>query len=192
MSTRLLLLVAISALTLAACKGTQAPDAAQSPATPAATADARAPATPPATAPTTAAASVVAENAWSRATPPGAPVAGGYVTLRNQSSTPDRLVAVESPASAQVELHDMRMDGGVMKMRRLDDGLALPPGETVVLGPGGTHLMFIGPHAPFEVGKPVMATLVFEHAPRVELRFDVRAMGAAAPDDDHHHAGHMQ
>lgn len=85
----------------------------------------------------------------------------------------------------------MNMDDGVMKMRRLDEGLALPPGKKVVLGPGSIHLMFIAPHAPFEVGKPVTATLIFEHAPRLDVRFEVRSMGASEPDD-HGHGDHMR
>ncbi|MCC8536601.1 copper chaperone PCu(A)C [Xanthomonas axonopodis pv. poinsettiicola] len=171
-----LMIGALSALTLAACERAPAPEANS----------AKAVATPA----STTAAAVVASDAWSRATPPGAPVAGGYLTLRNQSATPDRLVAVESPASAKVEIHEMRMEAGVMRMRHLEQGLVLPSGETVVLGPGGMHLMFIAPYAPFEEGKPVVATLVFERAPRLEVHLQVRAMGASAPDADPH-ARHM-
>ncbi|MEQ7892597.1 copper chaperone PCu(A)C [Xanthomonas arboricola] len=173
MQTRVLCLMALSVFGLAACQPAQ--QSAANNATPA---------KPPVTTePSSATATVAATNAWSRATPPGAPVAGGYVTLHNQAAKPDRLLAVESSASAQVEIHEMSMDGGMMKMRRLDDGLALPAGQDVVLGPGGIHLMFIAPHVPFEVGQPVTATLIFEHAPRVDVRFDIRAMGASEPAD---------
>ncbi|MFC7521033.1 copper chaperone PCu(A)C [Xanthomonas populi] len=150
MKARVLFLLALSALSLAACQRAQEPGASATPTEK----------TSASTAPTSAMARVLATDAWSRATPPGAPVAGGYVSLQNQSTVPDRLVAIASPASAQVEIHEMNMDNGVMKMRRLDEGLALPPGEKVVLGPGSIHLMFIAPHAPFEVGKPVTATLI--------------------------------
>ncbi|MCL1528569.1 copper chaperone PCu(A)C [Xanthomonas nasturtii] len=180
MKLHMLMMATLSALTLVACERAPAPESSPAPAA----------VTPTATAAPAAAAAVVASDAWSRATPPGAPVAGGYLTLRNQSATPDRLVAVESPASAHVEIHEMRMEAGVMKMRHLEQGLVLPPGEPVVLGPGGMHLMFIAPHAPFEEGKPVVATLVFEHAPRVEVHFAVRPMGVSAPDADSH-AQHM-
>ena len=181
MKARVLLLFVLSALGLVACQRTQEPGASA-----ASTEKASAAAVP-----ASALALVVATDAWSRATPPGAPVAGGYVSLQNQSSLPDRLIAVESSASAQVEIHEMNMDDGVMKMRRLDEGLALPPGKKVVLGPGSIHLMFIAPHAPFEVGKPVTATLIFEHAPRLDVRFEVRSMGASEPDD-HGHGDHMR
>ncbi|PPV04832.1 hypothetical protein XBLMG947_3990 [Xanthomonas bromi] len=124
---------------------------------------------------------VQASQAWSRATPPGAVVGGGYLTLRNGADVPDRLVAVESAASARVEIHEMHMEGEVMKMRRLDDGLALPARGTVQLQPSGMHLMFIEPHAPFVVGKPIEATLVFQNAQRVNVQFDVQPMGADAP-----------
>ncbi|APP75488.1 transporter [Xanthomonas vesicatoria ATCC 35937] len=180
MKVHLLMASALSVLSMVACERTPAPEANPAPAAEA----------PASTAAPTPEPVVVASGAWSRATPPGAPVAGGYLTLRNQSATPDRLVAVESPASAQVEIHEMTMDAGVMKMRHLEQGLVLPPGKDVVLGNGGTHLMFIAPHAPFEQGKPVVATLVFEHAPRVEVQFDVRPMGASAPDAGSHDA-HM-
>ncbi|WP_295925676.1 copper chaperone PCu(A)C [uncultured Xanthomonas sp.] len=124
---------------------------------------------------------VQASQAWSRATPPGAAVGGGYVTLHNEADVPDRLVAVESAASTRVEIHEMRMEGDVMKMRKLDDGLALPAHGTVVLQPGGNHLMFIEPRAPFVAGKPIEATLVFQKAPRVTVQFDVQPMGTEAP-----------
>ncbi|MBO9855122.1 copper chaperone PCu(A)C [Xanthomonas sp. A1809] len=126
---------------------------------------------------------VQVSHAWSRATPPGAAVGGGYVTLRNDADLPDRLVAVESAASARVEIHEMRMEGDVMKMRRLDDGLALPAHGTVQLQPGGNHLMFIEPHSPFVVGKPIKATLVFQNAPRVSVQFDVQPMGSEEPSN---------
>jgi len=124
---------------------------------------------------------VEASQGWSRATPPGAAVGGGYVTLRNQADAPDRLLAVESAASARVEIHEMRMEGEVMKMRRLDDGLELPAHATVVLQPGGNHLMFIEPHAPFVVGQPLQAKLVFQNAPPLTVQFEVMPMGAEAP-----------
>lgn len=127
---------------------------------------------------------VHASQAWARATPPGAAVGAGYVTLRNDADTADKLVAIRSEASARVEIHEMRMDGDVMKMRHLDEGLALPPHATVVLQPSGNHLMFIEPRAPFVAGTPVEATLTFQNAPPVTVRFDVKPMGADGPGED--------
>ncbi|QHG85873.1 MULTISPECIES: copper chaperone PCu(A)C [Xanthomonas] len=145
----------------------------------------------PAPTPPAANAAVQVDHAWSRATPPGAAVGGGYLTLRNHAKAADRLLKVESAASARVEIHEMRMEGDVMKMRQLDNGLELPAGQAVTLAPGGNHLMFIELHSPLVAGTPIEATLRFEHAPSVTVRFDVLPMGADAPGADasmqHHH-----
>lgn len=122
---------------------------------------------------------------WSRATPATAPSAGGYLALANKGDAPDRLVAIESPAAKQVEIHEMKMDGAVMRMRELDQGVALAPGQTVELKPGGFHVMFIGLKAPFVKGQSVPATLVFEKAGKVEIQFEVEALGAAGPTAHH-------
>lgn len=118
------------------------------------------------------------EAAWTRATPPGAPVAGGFATLRNAGAQPDRLVAVESSAAERVEIHEMREAEGLMKMRALPQGLPLPAKAIVELKPGSYHLMFIAPKRPFAEGDVVMATLRFERAGAVQVPFPVRAMGA--------------
>jgi copper(I)-binding protein len=80
---------------------------------------------------------------WTRATPPAARAGGGYLTVTNHGQTADRLVGVSSPASGRVEIHTMEVAGGAMKMREFPDGLAIPPGKTVKLEPGGFHLMLI-------------------------------------------------
>jgi hypothetical protein len=123
---------------------------------------------------------LVIESAWARATPPGAPVAGGFLTVRNTGPTDDRLLSATSPDAGKVELHEMRMDGGMMRMRRLDDGLAIAAGGTLALAPGGIHLMFIAPKHPFVAGQPVTATLRFERGGERTVRFEVRALGAGA------------
>lgn len=123
---------------------------------------------------------LVIETPWARATPPGAPVAGGFLVVRNTGQADDRLVSATSPDAEKVELHEMRMDGGVMRMRRMDEGLAIAAGGTLSLAPGGYHLMFIGPKHPFVAGQTVTATLRFEHGGERTVRFDVRAMGAGA------------
>jgi periplasmic copper chaperone A len=120
------------------------------------------------------------ESPWARATPPGAPVAGGFLVVRNTGKADDRLVSATSPDADKVEIHEMRMDGGVMRMRRIDDGLAIAAGGTLTLAPGGYHLMFIGPKHPFAAGQTVTATLRFERGGERTVRFDVRAMGAGA------------
>ncbi len=124
---------------------------------------------------------IALDQAWARATPPGAPVAGGFVTIRNTAKRADRLLSATSPDARLVEIHEMNMDNGVMRMRRIDDGLPIVPNGTLELKPGGYHLMFIGPKHPFVQGETITATLRFEHAGTHEVRFDVRAMGSAAP-----------
>lgn len=124
---------------------------------------------------------LVIESPWARATPPGAPVAGGFLTVRNTGKADDRLLSATSPDAGKVEIHEMRMDGGMMRMRRLDDGLPIAAGGTLALAPGGVHLMFIGPTHPFVAGQAVTATLRFARGGERTVRFEVRALGAGAP-----------
>ena len=118
---------------------------------------------------------------WSRATPSTAPSAGGFLTLTNKGNAPDRLIAIETPAAKQAEIHEMKMDGAVMRMREIENGVVLPPGQTVELKPGGYHVMFIGLKAPFVKDQNVSATLVFEKAGRIDIEFQVDALGATQP-----------
>ncbi len=83
------------------------------------------------------------EAPWARATPGGAQVAGGFMKITNTGSEPDRLVGGTVPFAGRFEVHEMTMDGGVMKMRELSKGLEIKPGETVELKPGGYHVMFM-------------------------------------------------
>lgn len=126
-------------------------------------------------------------DAWARETPAGAPVGGGYLLIDNAGDSDDRLLAVESTASARVEIHQMQTVDGVMQMRHLADGLAVPARSLVELKPGGNHLMFIEPGQPFTAGSTIEATLVFEKAGRVPVSLPVRALGDAG---DAVHAGH--
>lgn len=121
-------------------------------------------------------------EAWSRETPPGAGVAGGFLRLVNLGKREDRLLEVSSDAAARVEIHEVRSEGGMMRMRQLRDGLPLPAGATVKLQPGGYHLMFIAPTRPFKQGQTVTAKLRFEHAGTTTVRFQVRALGAKSYD----------
>jgi copper(I)-binding protein len=122
---------------------------------------------------------VAATDAWCRATPPGAQAAGCFLNLT--ASAADRLVAVESDAGASAEIHTMSMTDGIMRMRRLEDGLALPAGQAAVLKPGAEHLMIIGPKAPLIEGQTVTMTLTFDKAAPVTVAAPVRAMGAPLP-----------
>jgi hypothetical protein len=118
---------------------------------------------------------------WARATPKGAPVAGGYMSITNTGTTSDRLIGGSSPAAGRFEIHEMRMTNGTMQMRPLSNGLEIPAGQTVELKPGSYHVMFMQLKQPFEKGQRVKGTLVFEKAGAVEVEFDVEAIGATTP-----------
>jgi copper(I)-binding protein len=111
---------------------------------------------------------------WSRPTPPRAPTAAGYLTVTNSGHAPDTLVGASSPEAAALELHESSMAGGVMRMRAVPEGLAIAPGQTVKLEPGGYHFMFIGPKKPFAVGDHIPATLRFRRAGTVKVEFEVQ------------------
>lgn len=121
------------------------------------------------------------ETPWSRATPGGAKVAGGFMKITNTGAQPDRLVSASTTISGVTEIHEMKMTDGVMKMRALGDGLVIAPGQTVELKPGGYHVMFIDLKAPIVKGTPFKAKLVFEKAGEIEVEFGVEAIGAPAP-----------
>ena len=113
------------------------------------------------------------ENAWARATAPGQIAGSGYFTLINAGDQPDQLIAVSTPIAAQAEIHRTSMDGGVMRMRELTEGLALPARSRVELKPGGTHLMFMSLQSPFVAGSSFPVTLKFRTAGEVTLRLRV-------------------
>jgi hypothetical protein len=124
---------------------------------------------------------LVITQAWSRATPSGAKVAGGYLTIENKGTAPDRLIGVSAEIAGKADVHEMAMDNGVMKMRQLDKGLAIDPGKTVKLAPGGYHLMLQELKGPFKEGEKVPVTLQFEKAGKVNVTLDVQGVGAQAP-----------
>jgi len=129
---------------------------------------------------------------WTRATPPGAKVGGGFLTITNNGSAADRLVAVESEAAAAIEIHEMATENGVMKMKPLANGIEIAPGATVKLAPGGLHVMFVNLKQPFKQGTSVKGTLVFEKAGRVPVEFKVDTIAGKAPDAHQHHGGQTQ
>jgi len=121
---------------------------------------------------------------WARATAPTAPAGGGYLAITNKGTTPDRLVSASSPAAQTVQVHEMKMEGNIMRMREVEHGLEIAPGATVTLAPGGFHLMMMGLKGPFKQGTTVPVTLVFEKAGRIDVELDVGGMGATqAPND---------
>jgi periplasmic copper chaperone A len=121
------------------------------------------------------------KQAWSRATPKGAQVAGGYLTIENHGATADTLISAATPAAAKIEIHEMTTLDGIMMMRAIEGGLTIPPGESVTLAPGGSHLMFIGLAAPFSEGQHIDAALMFEKAGKIDVSFDIGGVGAKGP-----------
>jgi copper(I)-binding protein len=118
---------------------------------------------------------------WVRATPKGASSAAAYLTVTNAGTAPDRLTCAGTDAAAQCQIHTMSMENGVMKMRPVEGGLEIKPGETVTLKPGGDHMMFVKLKHPLQTGNAVEATLQFEKAGTVKIEMPVVAIGAAAP-----------
>jgi periplasmic copper chaperone A len=121
------------------------------------------------------------EVPWTRATPAGAKVGGGYLKITNTGKEPDRLVGGSLPQAGRFEVHEMSVTDGVMKMRELAKGLEIRPGETVELKPGGFHLMFMDLKEPLKAGMALKGTLVFEKAGKVDVEYQVAPVGATAP-----------
>ena len=124
---------------------------------------------------------LVITQAWSRATPGGAKIGSGYLTIENKGAAPDRLTGVSADVAGKVEVHEMAMNNGVMTMRPLDGGLTIDPGKTVKLAPGGYHLMMFDLKAPLKQGDKVPVTLEFEKAGKVTVTLDVESIGAQGP-----------
>ena len=135
--------------------------------------------------------SLVIEHPWARATPGGAEVGGGYLTIDNKGAAPDRLVGGSFQASSGFELHQMTMDGNVMKMRPTGP-LEIPAGGKLTLDPSAKHIMFRGLKRGLKKGETVEGTLVFEHAGTVPVTFEVEGIGAKGPSKEatSGHAGH--
>lgn len=124
---------------------------------------------------------LVITQAWSRATPGGAKVGGGYLTIENKGTTPDRLIGGSAEAAGKVQVHEMSMNNGVMTMRPLEAGLVIEPGKTVKLAPGGFHLMLFDLKGPLKQGDKLPVTLEFEKAGKVSIMLDVEGIGAMGP-----------
>lgn len=125
---------------------------------------------------------------WARATPKGASVGGGYMTVANTGDAPDRLVAGQTDISNRFEIHEMSLDKGIMKMRMLPKGLEIKPGETVVFKPGSYHLMFMELKRRLTQGEHFKVTLQFEKAGKVDVDFTVAGVGAKKMDPAGGHA----
>ncbi|OYW80693.1 MAG: hypothetical protein B7Z19_02360 [Polynucleobacter sp. 32-46-5] len=120
--------------------------------------------------------SVEIEHAYTRATVPGQMAAGGFMKIENKGKA-DQLISASSPVAGEVQLHEMAMEGNVMKMRQVKD-IPVPAGGAVELKPGGLHLMFMNIKAPLAAGETVPVKLKFAKAGEVEVKMPVNAMGA--------------
>lgn len=127
------------------------------------------------------------KHPWTRATPKGAAVAGGYLRVINTGTTPDRLIGGAAEVAKKFEVHEMSLDGGVMKMRELKDGLEIPPGATVELKPGSYHIMMMNLSQPLTKGERVKGSLTFEKAGKVDVEFVVEAIGGSSDTKEHTH-----
>ncbi|WP_279483887.1 copper chaperone PCu(A)C [Aureimonas sp. SK2] len=126
------------------------------------------------------------DHPWSRQTPPMAPVGVAYLTIKNDGAETDRLIGGSAERSEGFELHTSENRDGVARMRRLKDGVAIGPGETIELKPLGTHIMLTGLTAPIKAGETFAGTLVFERAGTLDVEFAVQGPGAPAPQRDGH------
>lgn len=127
---------------------------------------------------------VEVKDAWVRATVPGQSATGAFMTLKAKSNT--RLVGVSSAVAGVAEVHEMKMDGGVMKMRALEGGLALPQGSPVELKPGGYHLMLMDLKQPLKKDSTVALTLILRDEKGVESRMELKLPVASMPVADPH------
>lgn len=130
------------------------------------------------------------ESAWTRATAEGAKVGAGYLTIRNTGSQPDTLVGVETSVAGRGEIHDMTMTDGVMRMRRLADGIAIPAGGSIELKPGGMHLMFMDLKERLVEGGTVTVKLTFKSGATGEVALPVRGLGSSGEDGHHDNHDH--
>ena len=127
-----------------------------------------------------------------RATPPNAPVSGGYLKITNNGSKADRLIGGAVSFAGKVEIHEMKMDGDVMQMRKIANGLEIPAGGEVILKPGGFHIMFMKLGEQMKVGEFRRVKLKFQHAGEVEIKFEVTPIKRKKMKMDHSKMDHSK
>jgi periplasmic copper chaperone A len=125
-----------------------------------------------------AAGTITVEQPWARATPAGAKTGAVYMTLDNKSATGDRLTGASSDVADKLQIHEMKVENGVMQMRELAGGLPIPAGGSVMLKPGSYHVMLIGLKKPLTPGETFPLTLTFEKAGTISVTVPVQAMAA--------------
>ncbi|KRE00493.1 hypothetical protein ASE61_20855 [Bosea sp. Root670] len=122
---------------------------------------------------------------WSRATPAGAKVGGGYLSIENTGTVADRLVSVSVPFAARAEVHEMAVKDGIMTMRPLDNGVDVPAGAKIEFKPGGYHIMFMDLKQQLKQGEMMKGTLTFEKAGTVDVEFKVDSIAAKGGEGEH-------
>ncbi len=121
---------------------------------------------------------LVIGHPWARQSPMGADVAAGFMTITNTGKEEDRLVKATAANVPTVQLHEMKMEGDVMKMAEIPGGIVIPPGATVELKPMSLHIMFMDLKAPIKEGEVITGTLTFEKAGAVNVEYEVMAPNA--------------
>ena len=129
---------------------------------------------------------------WARATPKGASVGGGYMKITNTGTASDRLIGGSTDISGSFEVHEMKMEGDVMKMRPVAGGLEIKPGQTVTFDPSGYHVMFVDLKEQLVQGERFKATLEFAKAGKVDVDFAIEGIGAKSGGGDMPGMGGMQ
>lgn len=119
---------------------------------------------------------------FTRATLPNAPVGAGYLTITNKGTADDTLVSASSPVAGMTQIHEMKMEGDVMKMNEIEGGIVVPAGQSVMLAPGGLHIMFMDLKEPLVEGAKVPVTLSFATAGTIEIELVVGSINAAEPE----------
>ncbi|MCW2382477.1 MULTISPECIES: copper chaperone PCu(A)C [unclassified Sphingobium] len=116
------------------------------------------------------------DRPWARETARGQSAGGGFLAITNSARTDERLTGGSTPVATRVEIHSMSMEGGVMRMRPLKNGLPVAAGGSVALKPGGFHIMFMGLKRPLVRGETIPVTLDFARAGKVQVSFAVEAV----------------
>jgi periplasmic copper chaperone A len=135
---------------------------------------------------------ITVEQPWARATPAGAKTGAVYMTLDNKSGTADRLTGASSDVADKLQIHEMKVENGVMKMHEIPGGLPIPSDGSVVLKPGSYHVMLIGLKKPLTAGEKFPLTLTFEKAGNISVTVPVEAMGATQENGGTGNMGGMQ
>jgi copper(I)-binding protein len=121
--------------------------------------------------------SLAISSPWSRTTPKGTQMGVGYMAIKNNGTTPDRLIGGSVEVADSFELHVTIIENGIARMRELSK-IEIKPGETIEFKPGGSHAMFVDLKHPLSKGEHVKGTLIFEHAGTVQIEYDVEGIGA--------------